>query len=253
MATVAFHSAVLAVSTGGGGERRRVLDRIALYHDPTSLVEADAYAKALRARQRVLEDRGDAARDLQEWEELVVRHGMAVSRARADAAERLAPSARRAFESIGPEGLVLDLGYLRGAPQDAEAFRAGLQKNRARDRARGTATIGPHRDDLLLELGAFPVRGRASQGQHRAVVLALLLGEIEVIAGLRGVRPVLLLDDVSSELDHARMAALFEALRAARGQVLVTTTRPELVDADGVWRVEGRRDFRVVDGCVVGG
>jgi DNA replication and repair protein RecF len=248
--TVAFHSGVLAVSMGGGSERRRVLDRIALYHDPGSLAEADAYAKALRARQRVLEERGEGARDLREWEELVVRHGMAVSRARQAATERLAPAARGAFEAIGPAGLVLEMRYVGGAPAEPEAFRAALSKNRPRDRARGAATAGPHRDDVSLALGGFSVRGRASQGQHRAVVLALLLAEIAVIATLRGVQPVLLLDDVSSELDPARMAALFDALRSAHGQVLVTTTRPELIDTSGVWRVEGRRDFRVVEGLV---
>ena len=77
------------------------------------------------------------------------------------------------------------------------------------------------------------MRGMASQGQHRAVVLALEPAEIDVIAEARGVRPVLLLDDVSSELDRARTAALFAALSKQRGQVLLTTTRPELIETGG--------------------
>jgi DNA replication and repair protein RecF len=248
--TVVFHTGVLAVSMGAGSERRRLLDRIALYHEPGSLADADAYAKALRARQRVLEERGDRAPDLVDWEALVVRHGLAMSVAREDAAARLAPVAQQAFAEIGPGDLVLQVAYVRAAPAEADAFRAALERNRVRDRARGAATIGPHRDDLALELGGLPMRGRASQGQHRAVVLALLLAEIEVVAALRDVRPVLLLDDVSSELDPARTGALFGALQKKEGQVFVTTTRPELIEAGAGWRVEDRRDFRVVEGRV---
>ena len=94
------------------------------------------------------------------------------------------------------------------------------------------------------------VRGMASQGQHRAIVLALQLAEMDVIAGVRGVRPILLLDDVSSELDRARTAALFAALREEQGQVLLTTTRPDLIETGALCRVEERRDFTVVGGRV---
>src|SRR5262249_13110850 len=150
--------------------------------------------------------------DLEEWEAMVVRHGLAVSEARAAAAAHLGPATERAFGRIGPAGLDVRVAYVRSAPPDADAYRAALPAQRTRDRARGSATTGPHRDDLSLELGGRPMRGRASQGQHRAVVLALELAEIEVIAEVRGVHPILLLDDVSSELDRERTAALFAAL-----------------------------------------
>jgi DNA replication and repair protein RecF len=88
----------------------------------------------------------------------------------------------------------------------------------------------------------------ASQGQQRAVVIALELAEIEVIERARGVRPILLLDDVSSELDGLRTRALFAALRRENGQVLLTTTRPELIDTEGLAGADERRDFRAVGG-----
>jgi DNA replication and repair protein RecF len=81
------------------------------------------------------------------------------------------------------------------------------------------------------------------------VVLALELAEIEVIAERREVRPILLLDDVSSELDQARTAALFANLREERGQVLLTTTRPELIEG-GLSAMEERKDFSVVGGRI---
>jgi DNA replication and repair protein RecF len=251
--TVVFHPGVVSLSSGSGADRRKLLDRVALYRSPQSLADAEAYGRALRARQRVLETRGDGARDLDDWEALVVRHGVAVTEARLEAAEQLAPAAVRAFDRIGralagsPD---LRVAYAPSAPPDAEAFRARLVENRARDRARGSATTGPHRDDLALVLGEHPARGVASQGQHRAIVLALELAEIEVVAATRGVRPLLLLDDVSSELDRERTAALFGALNETDGQVLLTTTRPELIETGLGSQVDGRRDFTVVAGQI---
>jgi DNA replication and repair protein RecF len=248
--TVVFHPGIVALSAGSGADRRKLLDRVALYRLPSSLAEAGAYARAVRARQRVLESRGERAGDLDDWEALVVRHGLALSAARQEAALHLGPAAERAFSTIGPAGVMLGVRYAPNAPGDEEAFRAVLARNRARDRARGSATSGPHRDDLALELGGRSVRGMASQGQHRAVVLALALAEIEVIAEARGVRPLLLLDDVSSELDRSRTGALFAALSSQRGQVLLTTTRPELIETGRLSGVEERRDYVVVGGAV---
>jgi DNA replication and repair protein RecF len=246
---VVFHPGALTLSAGAGAERRRLLDRVALYRSPASLADADSYGRALRARQRVLEERGDQATDLDGWEELVVKHGVAVSLAREEAAAVLVPAAKAAFARIGAPGVTLELRYNRGSPSDADTFRAELARRRRRDRARRAATIGPHRDDLTIDLAGRPARGMASQGQHRAIVLALKLAEIEVVAEARGVRPMLLLDDVSSELDRARTASLFASLRQEESQVLLTTTRPELIDT-GELGVGERRDFRVVGGQI---
>ncbi len=247
---VAFHPAALALSAGPSAERRKLLDRVALYENPSSLVEADAYARALRARQHLLEHRGESAPDLPHWEELVVRHGLALSEGRADAAAKLLPKAVLEFARLAPPGVELRGCYARSAPLEANAFRAALEQARTRDRARGSASVGPHRDDLVFELEGRPVRSMASQGQHRAIVLALELAEIDVISERRGVRPILLLDDVSSELDEGRMTALLENVRQERSQVLLTTTRPELIETVGVSRMEGRRDFVVVGGRI---
>jgi DNA replication and repair protein RecF len=247
---VVFHPGALSLSAGGGVERRRLLDRIALYASPASLAHGLSYGRAMRARQRVLEHRGEDAGDLDGWEELMVRHGHALSAARAEAADRLIPAACRAFARIGSPGLELRARYEPGAPSDADAFRAELTRHRKRDGSRGAATVGPHRDELALSLGDKGVRATASQGQHRSVVLALELGEIDVVTEARGVRPVLLLDDVSSELDRDRTASLLGALREEQGQVLLTTTRPELIDSAGLSGVGYRVSFRVVDGTI---
>jgi len=247
---VVFHAGALALSAGSGSERRKLLDRVALYRSPASLADLEGYTKALRGRQRVLETRGESAPDLEDWESLVVRHGTALTEARAAAAAALLPAARRAYARIGPPGVALDARYEPGAPEDAAAFRERLARDRPKDRARRSAGVGPHRDDVRLELGERPVRGIASQGQHRSVVLALQLAEIDVIASSRGARPILLLDDVSSELDRARTSALFDVLREDRGQVVLTTTRPALIETGALAQGAERRDFRVVAGRV---
>lgn len=244
---VVFHPGELSLSTGPSGERRRLLDRTALYLAPGSMVDVEAFGKALKARQRTLEVRGVSASDLAPWEELCVKHGLAVMAHRSRAAALLAASAERAFARIGAPGLVLSVAYAPSAPLEASAFAELLVRNRPADLRRGSALVGPHRDDLALVLDDHPVRGIASQGQHRAVTLALKSAEIEVIAEERGVRPILLLDDVSSELDRARTAALFAFLRGQEGQVVLTTTRPELIDTG---EDAERRDFVVEAGIV---
>jgi DNA replication and repair protein RecF len=244
---VVFHPGSLSLANGSGSERRRMLDRVALYRAPSSQGDREQYEKAARARQRVLEARGERARDLDLWEDLMVRYGLALSAGRVDASNALRERVETAFSAIAESSLVLRVRYERATPDDAEAFRASLVRNRARDRMRRATTVGPNRDDLGLEISGVPVRGMASQGQQRAVVIALELAEIEVIEDARGVRPVLLLDDVSSELDAVRTRALFVALRRAEGQVLLTTTRPELIESEGLGEAE-KREFHVQRG-----
>ena len=244
---VVFHPGEIALSAGASAERRRLLDRTALYMTPQSMIDHEAFVRASKARQRVLEERGPHAADLEEWEALFVRHGHALMMERARAAELLAGRAIEAFARIAAEGLVLTVTYAPSAPMDPETFARDLYERRPIDLRRGSAGIGPHRDDLALAIGGHAVRGVASQGQHRAVTLALKSAEIDVVGTAHGVRPILLLDNVSSELDRARTAALFAFLREQRGQVFLTTTRPELIDtgADAP-----RRDFVVRNGQI---
>lgn len=244
---VVFHPGEVALSMGPSAERRKLLDRVGAYLVPSLLVELEAYRRAVRERQRALEVRGPSARDLPDWEALVVGHGLRVAAIRRRAADELGPRAVEGFSRIGTPGLTLDVRYEGNAPDDEPAFLRALEGTRVKDRARGAATIGPHRDDLRLVLGGHVAKGTASQGQHRAIVLALKSAEIEVVSSARGVRPILLLDDVSSELDAARTEALFRFLGAHEGQVLLTTTRPEMID---VGTSESRRDFRVERGRI---
>ena len=240
---VVFHPGEIELSMGASGERRKLLDRTSLYISPTSMNELESYGKAMKSRQRTLETRGVGASDLEEWETLAARHGAAVMAHRASASEPIAEHACSAFAQIAAPGLSLAIAYAPSAPRDEEEFRRLLREKRPADLRRGSANVGPHRDDLAISIDGRAVRGVASQGQHRAVTLSLKSAEIDVVGRARGVRPILLLDDVSSELDRSRTAALFEFLREQQGQVFLTTTRPELIDTGGL-----RNDFKVESG-----
>jgi DNA replication and repair protein RecF len=228
---VCFHAGELELSTGPASPRRTLLDRIALFFDPATGDHRQRAQTALRERQRALEARGTSARDLDAWEELAAVHGAALTRGRARAAEEIDQAAKSAFERIAAPGLTLGLSYVPGGSADVEAARRELSARRQRDLARGLATFGPHRDELALSLDGAPARVVASQGQHRAITLALKLAEVAAIGRARDLHPLLLLDDLSSELDAARTDALLRHLADSPCQMLVTTTRPELFRA----------------------
>ncbi|WP_437599120.1 DNA replication/repair protein RecF [Sorangium sp. So ce590] len=250
---VAFHAEELALSTGPASARRTLLDRLALFMDPQSADHRARYAQALRARHEVLQRGGSgstqAGAELDAFEELCAVHGAALTRAREAAVEALAPELTRAFTRIAAPDLILAARYAPGGTSDAQQARETLREHRRRDAHRPSAGFGPHRDDLLLELDGHPARVVASQGQHRALTLSLKAAETAAIASVRGVEPILLLDDVSSELDPDRTAALFTFLGMARGQVFLTTTRRDLIVTPGVAPSE-RRDFHVEGGAL---
>jgi len=248
---VAFHPDELTLSSGPASGRRTLLDRLALFMSPTSADHRARYARALKTRQELLRRaEGElASAEIDAFEELCAVHGAAVTAARSGAAEALTRDLHPAFRRIAAPDLVLEARYAPGGSASVEEARAELARHRRRDAHRPNAGFGPHRDDLALTLGGHPVRVVASQGQHRALTLALKAAETAAIAAARGLAPILLLDDVSSELDPDRTAALFAFLSLAHGQIFLTTTRPELIVTPGLGSAD-RRDFQVEGGAL---
>lgn len=250
---VAFHPEELALSTGPAGVRRTLLDRLALFMDPRSADHRARYTLALKARQELLQrgaaSPGEPSAELDAFEELCAVHGAALTRARAAAAEALAPELADAFARIAAPDLQLEARFSPGGAAGVDEAREALRAHRRRDAHRSSAGFGPHRDDLDLWLAGHPARVVASQGQHRALTLSLKAAESAAIAAARGVEPILLLDDVSSELDPDRTAALLTFLGMSRGQVFLTTTRRDLIVTPGV-AASDRRDFLVEGGAL---
>lgn len=245
---VVFHPRDLELVTGAAAERRRLLDRLILYADPLGAEAARRYAEALRHRQRLLETRGPTAAELGDFESLAAEHGARFACARADAAARLRPELEAAFRSVTPTGLELFVNYVPGGSPDPREFLAELGRRRVDDGRRGRASFGPQRDDMVLQIAGRSARSDASQGQQRLLSLSLKLAELRCIEQTRRAHPVLLLDDVSSELDAERTESVLALLQASHGQIFVTTTRPELFRS-GTLSAE-RADFRVEKGAL---
>ncbi len=236
---VAFFPDDLRIAQGSPEHRRRFVDRAAANAVPAFAANAIAYAKALKARNALL--RADGRLDLQQvsaYDAQLVRYGTPLHLARCQVLAALRPLAQAIFAALMPAAATLQLRLMGGlwAADDGELeganageavaarFGTSLQQSWARDRARRTTSVGPHRADLLAFLGRADIRAFASQGQQRAIVLALKLAEVEALQARLGEPPILLLDDVSSELDGRCSRHLFAAVERLGCQTWVTTT-----------------------------
>jgi len=246
---VAFHPGDLELVSGGATRRRMLLDRVALFLEPASVDDRQNYELSLRQRQRALEQAGPGAAESSAFEALVADYGVRLARARRIAAERLIAALGHAFSRLVPSGIELGVRYAPGGTEDPDLFRAELNRRQASDARRGLATFGPHRDELELELDRRTARRHGSQGQQRILTLALKLAELECVREARRAHPLLLLDDVSSELDQARTGAVYDLVRAEQSQVFVTTTRPELLSRAALDPGE-RADFVIEAGTL---
>jgi DNA replication and repair protein RecF len=210
---------------GAPAGRRAHLDRVVAALWPARATTRAAYSRALAQRNALIgRIRAGAARAdlLDQWDAELARHGAELMEHRAAATELVAPAfAERALELGLPEPA--DLRYApRCAAADPEVVRSELAERRGGDLERGFTTHGPHRDDLALRHGGRLLRALGSQGQQRIALLALLFAERDVLTA-RGTPPLMLLDDVMSELDAARRERLASLVRA-EGQAVVTTT-----------------------------
>jgi len=242
---VLFHPGDLTLAMGGPEPRRTFLDRILEQMDATYSSTLASYTKALRSRNRLLKKEVVDRRSITAFDALLAQAGAIVGQTRAQLAEDLAPRTEKAFREVVGSELPLEVSYHHRVPADVDAMREALHAAYEKDRARGFTADGPHADDLVLRVREVKAKHHASQGQHRAIVLALKVAELDVLTARVGRVPILLLDDVSSELDRTRNRRLFELLARLGGQVFLTTTHPEfiLLESD-------RTDFRVEGGEV---
>jgi DNA replication and repair protein RecF len=225
---VIFHPADLELVSGAASLRRRLLDRVVLFVDPVGAEARRRYLEALQSRQRALEERGPQARELSPFESVMAESGARLALAHRRAAEGLSTALGEAFSRIAASGLSFEARYVAAGSEEPEAFAAALAERRFADARRKSATFGPHRDELELELEGRSARHHASQGQQRLLALGLKLAELACVRQARSAEPILLLDDVSSELDAGRTGAVYDFVRDSACQIFVTTTRPEL-------------------------
>jgi DNA replication and repair protein RecF len=240
---VAFLPEDVALGGGPATERRRYLDRILSLTSRSYLAALTRYRAALAQRNAALRNGRPALARM--FDDPLAESGAPVVRARLEWAAAAAQRFAAELETLG-EREVLCLGY-RGNPDlaDRGAWPAAFEAAAPRDVTRGMTTIGPHRDDLALDLRGRPLRAVGSTGQHRTAAVALKLLELGSLAAAGGSEPALLLDDVFAELDVERQERLARRLMNGRSrQVFVTAPRDdELPRGLGVpvWRIAGGR------------
>ena len=236
VSVVAFTPDDLAVVKGAPELRRAFLDRAVFNRFPAYLREHRAYLRGLKSRNRLLKERAPADY-VSAYDEALARAGSRVLTRRRSLLEEMAPRAVAAVRAIAQLPGV-EIGYSAvhlgalGKQTEEElesALRQAMAERLDRDRDRGFTSVGPHADDLSLTLGDRSARAYASQGQGRALVLGWKIAEIDNVRSAFGRPPLLLLDDVSSELDPERNAFLMHTLAASGAQALLTTTDPALV------------------------
>jgi DNA replication and repair protein RecF len=217
------------------GERRRFLDRLVLAVDSDHGARVSALERALRNRNRLLEEGGRDGRWLDAAERELAELAVAVAAARVETVGRLAGLVARTREAaagfpwaaLALEG---DLeGWIAAEPALAveDRYRALLREGRPRDAAAGRTLVGPHRADLLVRHGPKDVEAAlCSTGEQKALLVGLVLAHARLVAQESGLAPLVLLDEIAAHFDPRRRAALFGALEALGGQVWLTGADP---------------------------
>lgn len=245
--TVLFAPEEIMLLRGPPSGRRRYFDGLIAQVVPSHKTLVSKYEKVMRQRNRLLSDPElptSAKRTMLEpWDAQLVEFGSSIVDARRSWCEwineyvprryaRIAPTDAKAFFDYAPHCAIAGPIGDRGAA--AETLSSQLALRRDDEFVRGFTLVGPHRDDFIAKIGPNEVKLFGSQGQHRSFVLALKLSEMMLFADHTGEDPVLLLDDVASELDAGRNRFFFESISQAKGQVFITATQESDIDLGGV-------------------
>ncbi|MBF9196440.1 DNA replication/repair protein RecF [Microvirga terrestris] len=245
-----------ALFRGPAGDRRRFLDRLVLAVDAEHGTRVNALERALRSRNRVLEENPDDRLWLDALEREVAELAIAVAAARRETVERLASLILETraedspfpFATMGLEGDLDTLVATLPAVDAEDRYRAILREYRPRDRAAGRTLVGPQASDLLVRHGPKDIPANtASTGEQKALLIGLVIAHAQLVASMSGIAPFVLLDEVAAHLDPRRRAGLFAALESLGGQVWMTGADPSLFA-----ELEGRADvLQVLPGRIL--
>lgn len=277
--SVVFAPDDLRLAKGGPSERRDYLDEVLVSVAPRASAIISDYQRVLKQRNVLLRSirgaRGQAVPPaLDTWTQMVADKGADLVVERSKVLARLAPHVSEAVAALAGEDASTDYTPAWSPPGDEavtdlsetdsvrSALATALDARRRDEIDRGTTLVGPHRDDIALGFGGRDVRTHASQGEQRVVSLALRLAHLSVLEDTTDDAPVLLLDDVFSELDPQRRGRLLDRLPRDAQTILTTTASadeagvpPEIraaLTASGLGGTGGAQLVRVVDGKVLG-
>jgi DNA replication and repair protein RecF len=237
----------LEIVRGDPSERRLFLDLELTSLYPSYLRHFATYKRALEQRNALLKTAQERSVDdyaFETWEEQLAEHGTALRKFRMDYVTQLQPLAGRFHQEMASREEVLALNYLC---KDEGSLGETLVSTRRLDIQRGSTQVGPHRDDILISIDAKEGRLFGSQGQQRTAVIALKLASLEAATVTLGAPPVLLLDDMLSDLDPERRAKLCHVVSERAGQAILTCTEATAAGEEILNRADV---LHVVDGRV---
>jgi DNA replication and repair protein RecF len=217
---------------GQSESRRRFLDGIISQYNRQYLEKLIGYTQALRQRNTLLRQFGESRtfdqESLQIWDDQLMLHGEVIIRLRQDFIKGFTPIFSRHYRAVSGSAETAGLNY-ESSIGDRE-FSTALLTALARDRSVMHSTVGPHRDDLEFNLNGHNLRRFGSQGQQKSYLLALKLAEFEYIREKKGIKPLLLLDDVYDKLDEHRFGRLLELVAGdGFGQVFITDAHEQRI------------------------
>lgn len=247
MPVVLFLPQDLGLFTGSPAERRRYLDQILCQVSGeyfTALMEYQKYLKQRNALLRGIRDGEGSVEDLTTWDEGLADRGSMVTLLRLELMETFNLTLEEEARALGEDWKEVRMHYIRsGTCREREAIRDDmielLNRNAQRDVILQSTTTGPHRDDWSLTVSGRPLQTFASRGQQRVAVLALLFLETSYIELRKGEKPLILLDDIFSELDDRHQRCVMSAFKGH--QVLMTATGVPPGAEGAIWKVEGGR------------
>ncbi|MBE0643651.1 MAG: DNA replication/repair protein RecF [Bacteroidetes bacterium] len=220
------------ITAGGPGERRSFIDFIISQLHHVYLMDLIAYRRALRQRNALLADHerrpADVRSTLEVWDASLAESAVRVLRRRHGFVDEFVPYLGEAMQAVIQDREEVALRYVSSMELDpfsetaVDDYRARLSQRMDMDIRRGTTTIGPHRDELEILLNGLDVRAQASQGQHKTILISLKLAEYRYLHMHLDEPPILLLDDVFSELDDERLANVLRLVDGL-GQTFITS------------------------------
>lgn len=241
--SVLFSPEEVGIVKGSPAGRRAMLDRAICQTDPLFLDRARAFQRCLKQRNALLKNIAQVSTTvLDSWNEEFIKTGARIRFDRHRYLQRLVPRLKDAYRHIANGLETADLIYpIEGHSQESyeDGLRRDMQQLRTRETQYGVSLAGPHRDDPIFLVNERPLAQYGSQGQQRSFMLAFKTAQVLDLEAACGRSPLLLLDDMTSELDQHRQAFFFQFLQDRTSQVFVTATEI------GLLRLEGLKELRI--------
>lgn len=234
---VLFTASDLDLVYGAPSSRRRFLDILISQVDRGYLKTLQRYQRVLSQRNhllRMVKDASSKEEELAFWDVELIKEGTAIIDKRQSAISDLSKLAREAYQELVPD-YNLNIDFIPSVGL-SESYEERLREVRGREMALGVTLVGPHRDDLGIVVDDVDMGTYASRGEARTIALALRLAEASFLRDMRGEEPILLLDDILSELDSCRRKLVVEKL-CLQEQALLTTTDLSLLDSGALQRM----------------